>query len=67
MSIETTMTVKRSNAIKMLRDKNLVVYDNDCEERLEDMLYEHRESIFENYCVVPDDDYVDSQYEKIYW
>lgn len=61
MGIESTMTVKRSDAIEMLKQKNCTVYENDCLERLSDMLYEHRESIFENYLVV-EDDHEDSEW-----
>ena len=68
MGIESTMTVKRSDAKAMLEQKGCTVYDNDCAERLEDMLYEHRESIFENYCVV-EDDYEGDEWEcwKTHW
>lgn len=55
MGIEGTYTVKRSDAIDMLKEKGCTVYENDCLERLATMLYEHRESIFENYDVVEDD------------
>lgn len=68
MGIESTMTVKRSDAIEMLKQKGCTVYENDCLERLADMLYEHRESIFENYCVV-EDAYEGDEWErwKSYW
>ena len=55
MGIESTMTVKRADAIAMLEQKGCTVYKDDCTERLADMLYEHRESIFENYDVVEND------------
>ena len=55
MGIESTFNVRRSDAIDMLKKKGCTVYWNDCLERLSDMLYEHRESIFENYCVMEDD------------
>ena len=67
MGIESTKIVKRSEAIEMLNPKCLV-YDNDCIERLEYLLYEHRESIFENYIVVEDDYYkgnVEDGYRRI--
>ena len=68
MGIESTMTVKRADAIEMLKQKGYTVYENDCTERLADMLYEHRESIFENYDVV-ENDYEGDKWErwKTYW
>ena len=68
MGIESTMTVKRADAIEMLKQKGCTVYENDCTERLADMLYEHRESIFENYDVV-ENDYEGDKWErwKTYW
>ena len=55
MGIESTYIIKRSDAIQMLKEKNCTVYQNDCVERLADMLYDNRESIFENYRVIEDD------------
>jgi len=68
MGIESTMTVKRSDAIAMLEQKRVEVFKNDCQERLAALLYEHRESIFENYNVV-EDDFVGDEWErwKLYW
>ncbi len=68
MGIESTMTVKRSDAIAMLEQKRVEVFKNDFQERLEALLYEHRESIFENYNVV-EDDFVGDEWErwKSYW
>lgn len=66
MGIESTKIVKRSEAIEMLNPK-CMVYDNDCLERLEYLLYEHVESIFE-YIVVEDDYYkgnVEDGYRRI--
>jgi len=63
MGIESTRDVKRTDALSMLRQKGLKVYDNDCNERLEDMLYENRESIFENYNVV-DNNYTNDSIEQ---
>ena len=62
MSIESTCLVKRSTAVSMLSELRITVYPNDCLERLADMLYEHRMSIFENYQVV-EDDYICDEYE----
>lgn len=59
MSIESTYTVKKSDALDMLRNKGVHVYDDDCNDRLADLLYENRESIFENYCVINDSDATD--------
>jgi hypothetical protein len=66
MGIESTKIVKRSEAIEMLNPK-CMVYDNDCIERLEYLLYEHSESIFEyiNYIVVEDDYKEDDGYRRI--
>lgn len=68
MSIESTYTVRRSNAIEMLREKGCIVYDNDCNERLSDMLYSNRESIFENYHIV-EDSFEEDKWERMksYW
>lgn len=63
MSIESTMTVRRSDAISMLESKGQQVHEKDCCERLSDMLYECRETIFENYWVV-EDDYEGDEFEK---
>ena len=63
MSIESTMTVLKSNAIDMLKCKNIEVFDDDCNDRLALLLYENRESIFENYSV-EDDDYKPDVWKK---
>ncbi len=55
MSIESTYYVRKSNALKILNDKRILVFDNDCNERLSVMLYDIRDSIYENYIVVNDD------------
>ncbi len=55
MSIESTQNVKRSDAIGMLGEKGIRVYSDDSLDRLADLMYEHKESIFENYCVFEDD------------
>ena len=62
MGIESTQTVKKSDARVMLMEKGVRTYSDESNERLADLLYEHRESIFENYCVV-DDDYKCDEYE----
>ncbi len=68
MGIESTKIVKKSDAVSMLKEKYVTVYDNDCIERLSDLLYEHSGNIFENYQVV-DDDYILGQFDKFktYW
>ena len=52
MSIETTYNINRWVAIENLRDKLITVFENDCNERIEYLLYKHRDSEFENYSVV---------------
>lgn len=54
MGIESTQTVKRSDAEKMLAYKGVITYKYESLDRLADLLYENRETIFENYCVVED-------------
>ena len=68
MGIESTMTVKRIDALEMLKAKRCTVYENDCLERLSDLLYEHRESEYENYIVV-ENNYKGRENErwKFYW
>lgn len=68
MGIESTKIVKRSDAIDMLKHRSVEVFEDDCNDRLSLMLYENRESIFENYQVV-DNDYKLCEYErfKVYW
>ena len=63
MGIESTLTVKHQDALLMLREKNITVYEDDGNSRLQDMLYDNKESIFCNYCVV-DNDYVLGDGEK---
>jgi hypothetical protein len=55
MSIETTYTVRRQDAMDMLFLKDVPVYPNDSNYRLEQELYKHKDSIFENYKVVNND------------
>lgn len=56
MSIESTKNVKRKDAIAFLRNKGIIVYDDDCTDRLADMMYEHRDTIFENYAVFSEEE-----------
>ncbi len=56
MSIETTYRIFRSNAIKMLEEKNVQVFESDSNERIALELYENRNSIYENYEVVDFDE-----------
>jgi hypothetical protein len=63
MGIESTHMVRRSDAILMLKIKRIQVFQNDCNERLEVLLYENKESDTENYWVC-DDDYEGDQYER---
>lgn len=51
MSIESTYDVSRKDAIFMLERKGVTVFEDDCTQRLELLLYENRESIYENYWV----------------
>jgi len=56
MGIESTITVKRSDAIETLKQsKRCLVYENDSLERLADMLYKYSGSVFHNYNVLEDD------------
>lgn len=55
MGIEATFTVQKDDALLMLQSRGVIVYANDCNERLASLLYENRESIIENYEVVNDD------------
>lgn len=52
MSIETTHKVYRQDAINMLKQKRITVFDDDCNDRLAYLLYENRDSKSENYDVV---------------
>lgn len=52
MSIESTYTISRSDAIEMLKRKNVTVFNDDSNDRLGHELYNVRESEFENYEVV---------------
>lgn len=55
MSIESTITVEKTEALIILTEKGIKVYKDDSLDRLSDLLYENRDTIFENYLVVPDD------------
>lgn len=68
MSIERTFTVKRSDAIDMLKYKKISFFEDDSNSRLANLLYLNRESETENYDVV-DDVYVGKGYEhwKLTW
>ena len=52
MGIESTYRVFRKDAIAMLQQKRIEVFDSDSNERLAYELYEAKESDFENYEVV---------------
>jgi hypothetical protein len=52
MGIESTYRVSRKDAISMLQQKRIEVFESDSNERLEHELYEAKESGFENYEVV---------------
>jgi len=54
MGIESTKTVRRSSATYMLGLKGVVLYGHESNEKLAELLYRERESIFENYDVVDD-------------
>jgi hypothetical protein len=64
MGIESTQTVKKSDALIMLSSKGVKVFSDDSNNRLAELLYENRESIFNNYSVV-DDDYEAEKYERL--
>jgi len=55
MSIESTQFIKRQDALHSLKRRGFTVFDDDCNDRIAFMLYENRESIFENYEVINDD------------
>lgn len=68
MGIETTKTIKRANATNMLAEKGVRVHPTENLELFEDLLYDNRESIFENYKVVEDDYALDKNERfKEYW
>lgn len=52
MGIETTYHIFRGDAINMIKNKNIAVFENDCNARLEHIIYKYRHTIFENYIVV---------------
>lgn len=52
MGIESTYRVSRKDAIKMLQQKQIEVFDLDCNDRLAYELYKAKESSYENYEVV---------------
>lgn len=59
MSIKSTYIVRRSNAIDMLKERRITIFEDDCMERIEHELNEaidlETNEKFENYCVVFDD------------
>ncbi len=70
MSIETTHKVHFLTAIEMLRNKNVTVFIDDCFNRLSHLLYENRESEFENYEVVNytmEEEKCNEKYPHPYW
>jgi hypothetical protein len=52
MGIESTYRVSRKDAIAMLQQKRIEVFESDSNERLSHELYRAKESCFENYEVV---------------
>lgn len=64
MGIESTYTVKKSDALIILSSKFITVFSDDSNRRLAELLYENRESIFENYLVVDDADYQKDTYKR---
>lgn len=63
MGIESTYRISRKDAISMLEQKRIDVFESDSNERIAHEIYNVKESIFENYEVVdfdqenePDDD-----------
>lgn len=72
MGIETTKTVRRSNAIKMLQEKDKdfskSILNISGNEILSKYLYTYSSNIFENYIVVNDDYKIQSHdIEKTDW
>lgn len=65
MGIESTYRVSRKDAIAMLQQKRIEVFESDSNERLSYELYEARESEFENYEVVDFDE--DNEPENDKW
>lgn len=52
MGIESTYRVSRKDAISMLQNKRIEVFESDSNERLGHELYNAKDSDFENYEVV---------------
>lgn len=64
MGIESTYRVSRKDAIAMLRQKRIEVFESDSNERLAYELYEAKESEFENYEVVDFDEEKEPENDK---
>lgn len=66
MGIESTYRVSRKDAIAMLQQKGIEVFESDSNERLAYELYEAKESDFENYEVVDFEQEDESENDKWY-
>lgn len=55
MGIESTKTLTRHEAISRLSLKGIDIPCYYTNETIADLLYDNRDSIFENYCVVDDE------------
>lgn len=64
MGIESTYRVFRKDAIAMLEQKRIEVFESDSNERLAYELYKAKESDFENYEVVDFDQENEPQNDK---
>lgn len=56
MSLESTKNVKRANAVMFLQNRGVMFKSNKTTEELENLMYKHRTSIFENYWVYNKDE-----------
>ena len=66
MGIESTYRVSRRDAISMLQQKQIEVFESDSNERLAYELYQAKESDFENYEVVDFDEENEPEDDKWY-
>ena len=51
MGVKSTKDVKKTEAFEYLSDRGITVYDNDCTERLQDMLNTYADSEYCNHQV----------------
>ena len=57
MGIKSTKYIKKKNAIEYLERKGIIVFDNDCVERLQCILNENPHDDYSNYEVYERHDY----------